>query len=122
MNWLYTQNRPLQEDCPQGRIPIVIFHEYGTSRNYVIVERRDFLKLIDSPNYQLQGFSVFNHEEALRISALNWIQHAEQNCEENTIPAITFRGHDSDVYVMIHLEDFLKKVPKSKVIGKRKFK
>lgn len=33
-------------DCPEGRIPIVIFHQHGTSKDYVCISLDSFLDLV----------------------------------------------------------------------------
>lgn len=38
--------RQAESDCPEGRIPIVVFHEYGTSKDYVTLSLEDFFKLV----------------------------------------------------------------------------
>ncbi|MBP3888493.1 MAG: hypothetical protein J6F30_12760 [Cellulosilyticum sp.] len=40
--WLIQAN----SDCPKGRTPIVVFHEFNTSRDYVTLSLEDFLKLV----------------------------------------------------------------------------
>ncbi len=35
-----------ESDCPKGKIPIVVFHKDGTSKNYVTLELSDFLHLV----------------------------------------------------------------------------
>lgn len=35
-----------ESDCPKGRIPIVIFHQYRTSQDYVCLSLEDFLRLV----------------------------------------------------------------------------
>lgn len=35
-----------EEDCPEGRKPIVIFHQYNSSKDYVCVSLDDFLDLV----------------------------------------------------------------------------
>lgn len=36
-----------EEDCPNGRTPIVVFHQHGTSKDYVCLSLEDFLKLVE---------------------------------------------------------------------------
>lgn len=36
-----------EEDCPNGRRPIVIFHQYGSSKDYVTLSLSDFLELVE---------------------------------------------------------------------------
>lgn len=42
--------RQAESDCPEGRIPIVVFHEYGTGNDYVTLSLDDFFKLIPKSN------------------------------------------------------------------------
>lgn len=46
-----------QEDCPEGAIPIVVFHEHGTSNDYVTLRLEDFLNL--APKDKVIGKRVF---------------------------------------------------------------
>lgn len=39
--------RQAEEDCPEDRTPIVIFHQHNTSKNYVCLELDDFLSLVE---------------------------------------------------------------------------
>lgn len=36
-----------ESDCPSGRIPIVVFHEYNKSNNYVCLSLEDFFSLVE---------------------------------------------------------------------------
>lgn len=36
-----------ESDCPEGRTPIVVFHQYGTSKDYVCLSIQDFFKLVE---------------------------------------------------------------------------
>ena len=36
-----------ESDCPDGKIPLVIFHEYNTSNDYVTLKLEDFFKLVE---------------------------------------------------------------------------
>lgn len=38
-----------ESDCPKGKIPCVIFHKYGTSRDYIVLDLKHFLKIIHIP-------------------------------------------------------------------------
>ena len=40
-------------DCPVGRIPVVVFHKYGTSANYIALDYQNFKELLKHPNYSL---------------------------------------------------------------------
>ena len=35
-----------ESDCPKGRIPCVIFHKHGTSKNYISLSLEDFFKIV----------------------------------------------------------------------------
>ena len=37
-----------ENDCPKGKVPVVIFHKHGTSKNYIALDLEDFLKLVPS--------------------------------------------------------------------------
>lgn len=36
-----------EEDCPADRVPIVVFHQHNTSRNYVCLSLDNFLDLVE---------------------------------------------------------------------------
>ena len=36
-----------EEDCPEGRTPIVVFHQHNTSKDYVCLSLDDFLELVE---------------------------------------------------------------------------
>ena len=36
-----------EEDCPKGRIPVVVFHKQGTSKDYIVLNLEDFFKLVE---------------------------------------------------------------------------
>lgn len=36
-----------KDDCPEGKIPTVIFHKNGTSEDFVCLSLEDFFKLVD---------------------------------------------------------------------------
>lgn len=38
--------RQAESDCPKGRVPIVVFHEYNSSKDYVTLSLEDFFKLV----------------------------------------------------------------------------
>ena len=38
-----------EEDCPEGRTPIVIFHQHNSSRDYVCLSLDDFFNLVEKP-------------------------------------------------------------------------
>lgn len=35
-----------ESDCPKGRVPCVIFHKHGTSKNYIALSLEDFFKIV----------------------------------------------------------------------------
>ena len=35
-----------ESDCPKGRVPIVVFHQYNTSKDYVCLSLEDFVDLV----------------------------------------------------------------------------
>lgn len=35
-----------ESDCPKGRVPCVIFHKHGTSKDYIALSLEDFFKLV----------------------------------------------------------------------------
>ena len=35
-----------ESDCPEGKIPVVIFHKHGTSKDYISLSLEDFFKLV----------------------------------------------------------------------------
>lgn len=39
-----------EEDCPNGKFPIVVFHQHGTSKDYVALSLEDFFKLVPRDN------------------------------------------------------------------------
>lgn len=39
--------RQAKEDCPKGKIPCVVFHEQGTSNEYISMKLEDFLDIVD---------------------------------------------------------------------------
>lgn len=36
-----------EEDCPDGRVPLVIFHQHNSSKDYVCVSLDDFFNLVE---------------------------------------------------------------------------
>ena len=46
-----------ESDCPKGRVPIVVFHQHNTSKDYVCVSLEDFLDLV--PRSKVVGKRVF---------------------------------------------------------------
>ena len=45
------------EDCPKGRVPIVIFHQHNSSEDYVTLSLDDFFKLVEKD--KIVGKRVF---------------------------------------------------------------
>lgn len=35
-----------ESDCPKGKFPVVVFHQHGTSKDYVALSLEDFFKLV----------------------------------------------------------------------------
>ena len=35
-----------ESDCPKGKAPVVIFHQHGTSKDYIAMSLEDFFKLV----------------------------------------------------------------------------
>lgn len=46
-----------ESDCPEDRLPIVIFHEHNTSNDYVTLRLEDFLNIV--PKDKVVGKRVF---------------------------------------------------------------
>lgn len=36
-----------ENDCPEGRVPIVIFHQHNSSKDYVCLSLEDFFNLVE---------------------------------------------------------------------------
>lgn len=34
------------EDCPEGKAPVVVFHQHGTSNDFIALKLEDFFKLV----------------------------------------------------------------------------
>ena len=47
-----------ESDCPEGRVPLVVFHKHGTSKDYVCLSLDDFLSIV--PKDKIVGKRVFN--------------------------------------------------------------
>lgn len=39
-----------ESDCPKGKVPCVIFHKHGTSKDYISLSLDDFFKLVPCEN------------------------------------------------------------------------
>ena len=35
-----------ESDCPKSKIPVVVFHQHGTSKDYIALSLEDFFKLV----------------------------------------------------------------------------
>lgn len=35
-----------ESDCPKGKYPVVVFHQHGTSKDYIAMSLEDFFKLV----------------------------------------------------------------------------
>ena len=42
-DWL----RQANEDCPEGRVPLVVFHEHNSSKDYVCLSLENFFRLVE---------------------------------------------------------------------------
>nr|DAU64895.1 MAG TPA: HOLLIDAY JUNCTION RESOLVASE HOMOLOGOUS RECOMBINATION [Caudoviricetes sp.] len=49
--------RQAESDCPEGRVPIVVFHEHNTSNDYITLKLEDFLNLV--PKEKVVGRRTF---------------------------------------------------------------
>ena len=38
--------KQVTSDCPKGKIPVVVFHQHGTSNDYIALSLEDFFKLV----------------------------------------------------------------------------
>lgn len=36
-----------EEDCPEGRVPIIVFHQYNSSKDFVCLSIEDFFNLVE---------------------------------------------------------------------------
>ena len=43
---LPTWFKQAEEDCPKGKFPVIVFHQHGTSKDYVAMSLEDFFKLV----------------------------------------------------------------------------
>lgn len=48
-----------EEDCPDGRTPIVIFHQHNSSKDYVCISLEDFFSLVEKD--KVVGKRVFKN-------------------------------------------------------------
>lgn len=46
-----------ESDCPEGRTPIVVFHQHNSSKDYVCLSLEDFFNLVEKP--KVVGKRVF---------------------------------------------------------------
>ena len=37
-------------DCPEGRVPVVVFHQYNSSKDYVCISLDNFMRLVPKKN------------------------------------------------------------------------
>ena len=57
-NWQLKQwIEQAEEDCPEGRTPIVVFHKHNSSKDYVCLSLEDFVELV--PKSKVVGKRVF---------------------------------------------------------------
>lgn len=47
-----------EEDCPNGRVPIIVFHQHNSSKDYVCLSLEDFFDLVEKN--KVVGKRVFN--------------------------------------------------------------
>lgn len=52
--------RQSEGDCPNGRVPTVVFHEHGSSNDYITLRLEDFLSLV--PKSAVIKKRVFNDD------------------------------------------------------------
>lgn len=99
-------------DCPAGKVPIVIFHQHGTSKDYVVIQHTELLKLLDT--------KVFYHKNFFseKWYTLTWYEQAVAECPSHLIPVVVC-PHRGIKYVMIHLPDFFRTVPKESIFVRR---
>lgn len=38
--------RQSEEDCPEGKVPVVVFHQHGTSNDYIAMKLEDFFEVV----------------------------------------------------------------------------
>ena len=48
-----------EEDCPDGRTPIIIFHQHNSSKDYVCISLEDFFSLVEKD--KVVGKRVFKN-------------------------------------------------------------
>ena len=48
-----------ESDCPEGRIPVVIFHQHNSSKDYVCLSLEDFFSLVEKD--KVVGKRVFKN-------------------------------------------------------------
>lgn len=110
-----------KSDCPLGRIPIVIFHVHGTSKDYVIVSFDEFFYLSSGQKILEKELKFLDRCDRKKLSILKWIDESKSDIDlEDVAPVVEFTHNEKD-YCVLSLNDFLKIIPKNKVIGKRKF-
>ena len=108
-----------EEDCPEGRIPVVIFHRFGTSKNYVALKSDTRNSLCD----ELFNFKVYDKTGCKQWKLLDWLDEAERDSHTRVIrkfPSLLI-DYEGVNYEVVLLDDFLKAVPKDRVVGKRVF-
>lgn len=110
-----------ESDCPEGRIPIVIFHEHGTSNDYVVLTKNHFSAHLIRKETEKSIFynTRFNNK---KIAVLKWYRETVQEAGSK-YPVVQFTNHkNTKSYVCLSLTDFFSLVPKSKIIERRTFK
>lgn len=101
-----------ESDCPKGRIPVVVFHRHGTSKDYIALKLNDWYSLI-SPQFFNEDTSKVHYK---KWNVFSWFDEISSLYR----PLLLLGGDEND-YVVGNLDDFLNAVPKNKVIGKRCF-
>lgn len=105
-------------DCPTGRTPVVIFHRHGTSKDYIVLKSDTRNSLCDELFNFKFGFKVYDKTDCKQWKLLDWLDEAEQAHKRFPSLLIAYEGVN---YEIVLLDDFLKVVPKDKIIGKRVF-
>lgn len=54
-NWILQASN----DCPENKIPIVVFHQYNTSKDFVCISLNDFFSLIDKEKIIKEKGEIF---------------------------------------------------------------
>lgn len=112
-------------DCPEGRIPIVVFHRHGTSKDYVALYLSDWYNMLGYDTEPYYFNDDFSKSKYSKWNVFKWFDETEKMYSEKPLLILYEYGtekNNASEYAVVTLEDFLKNVPKDKVIGKRVFK